>query len=167
MDKEDFYIYLKDNLDNIYRFAFSYVNDKETAEDVVSESVIKALDSIKSLKNPEYIQTWFFRIIINTAKTTFSKKKRIVLVESSDTEYQEYILPDHFDDYSYINFYDMLDSLTPEKRIVLVLRFYEDYKIKDIASILDINENTIKKRLYSALEELKSKYKGDDRFETV
>ena len=51
--------------------------------------------------------------------------------------------------------------LDEKYRSVIVLRFFEDMPIKDIAYILNVNENTVKTRLYTALKILKEDLKGD------
>lgn len=155
MKKEDFKEFIKYNIDDAYRFTFSYVNNKENAEDVLSEAVVKGLEGIGQLRNPEYMKTWFYRIIINTANTMFKKKSKISYIESDNQDYYDYILPEHFDDYSYLSFYEILDSLSPERRIVLILYYYEGNTLKEIGEILDLNESTVKKRLYSSLDILK------------
>ena len=53
------------------------------------------------------------------------------------------------------NFDEMIENLPADYRIILILRFYEGYKIKEISEILDINESTVKKRLYTSLKILK------------
>lgn len=148
--RKEFEQYIEKSFNEIYRFAYIYTHSKEIAEDVVSESVIKALKGIKSLKNPEYMKTWFYRIIINTAYTYMKKQSRVVYFEDMVSAENH-----TFDDYSKITLESLFDCLNPEQRSIVVMRFFEDMKIGDIAKILDINENTVKTRLYAALGKLK------------
>ena len=53
--------FISENIDNAYRFAFMYTKNQEDAEDIVSESIIKALKSVNSLKCDEYMKTWFLQ----------------------------------------------------------------------------------------------------------
>lgn len=145
------YITNKDNLDQAYRFAFIYTKNQQDAEDVVSESVIKALRSIHKLKNTQYLKTWFYKIIINTALSQIQKSKKIVSIDYEALE----DFPSTTDDYSNITFTQMIEHLDKNYRVIIVLRFFEKLQIKEIASLLDINENTVKTRLYRALELLK------------
>ena len=48
------------NRDSIYRMAYSYVHNKEDAQDIVQDSICKALTSIRSLKNQAYVKAWFY-----------------------------------------------------------------------------------------------------------
>ena len=53
---------------------------------------------------------------------------------------------------------ELLDQLEERERMVIVLRYFEEYKIGDIAVIMDENINTTKSRLYRALDKLKVSY---------
>ena len=68
--------YITQNLDEVFRFAYMYTKNKEYAEDVISESIVRALSSAASLKKTEYVKTWFYRIVINTANTYMKKQGR-------------------------------------------------------------------------------------------
>ena len=148
--------FINENLDSAYRFAFTYTKNREDAEDAVNESVIKALRSIEKLKSCEHIKTWFFKIIINTSVTILNNRKKIIT-----TSYDDYLVQPFEDDNSALTFSDILNRLDEKYRSVIVLRFFEDMPIKDIAYILNVNENTVKTRLYTALKILKEDLKGD------
>ena len=60
-----------------------------------------------------------------------------------------------YDKYEDIDLQRALDQLPEKYRTIIVLRYFEDMKIGDIAQILGENENTIKTRLYNALAKLK------------
>lgn len=152
------YITDKDCLDQAYRFAFTYTKNQQDAEDVVSESVIKALRSIHKLKTEQYLKTWFYKIIINTALTQIKKTQKTVFVEYTTLD----DLQSRTDDYSNISFLEMIQQLEETYRVIIALRFFEEMKMKEIAEILDINENTVKTRLYRALELLKINMEGVD-----
>ena len=144
--------FITENIDNAYRFALLYTKNREDAEDVVNESVIKALCAVKSLKNPQNMKTWFYKIIINTAYTYQKKKKR---------EQPSEIPPDTAsanDDYLRVTLGGVLEKLSEEQRMIIVLRFFEDMKISSIAKLLSVNENTAKTRLYRAVEALRREY---------
>ena len=59
--------FLEENLDSIYRFAYTYMRNRENAEDVVSDSVVKALKAVGNLKNEDSMKCWFYSIVANTA----------------------------------------------------------------------------------------------------
>lgn len=149
--KQLFENFITQNVDYAYRFAYSYTKNQQDAEDVVTESIIKALKSINSLKNDKMIKTWFYRIIINTALTQLKREKKIIYMDEGLPDKYDVI----FDDYSNINFEQIIEKLDSQYKSIIVLRFFEGMKISEIAEVLQINENTVKTRLYKALKMLK------------
>lgn len=143
--------FITQNLDGAYRFAYTYTRNETSAEDVVSESVVKALNSIKSLRNPAYLKTWFYKIIINTALTHIKKESKLVYM---DPELAPATKP-FTEEYSSLSFQELIDTLEPKYKSIIVLRFLEDMTLEEVALTLDENINTIKTRLYRGLKLLK------------
>ncbi|MFF0873487.1 RNA polymerase sigma factor, partial [Bacillus velezensis] len=50
--------------EDFYRLAYSYVKNKDDALDIVQESIQKALTSVESVKNPDVIKSWFYKILV-------------------------------------------------------------------------------------------------------
>ena len=65
------------------------------------------------------------------------------------------------DDYSQMMVEDMLSALDEKYKSVLVLRYFERMTIAEIGEVLDLNENTVKTRLYRALEQLRIQMEVD------
>lgn len=143
--------YISINIDRIYRFAYTFTRNREDAEDIVNDSVIKALNSLKTLKNTDVMGPWFYRIVTNTAITYLRKKNRIVYLDPADME-EALTENENFDR---LDFEEIIDKLDYKYKSVLVLRFFEDMPLSDIAFIQSENLNTIKTRLYRALKLLK------------
>ena len=61
------------------------------------------------------------------------------------------------DQYQDLDLRTALDSLSPEDKAIVELRYFEDLKIEDIARVLNENVNTIKSRLYRSMQKLKLK----------
>lgn len=66
------------------------------------------------------------------------------------------------DHYANFDLKSAMDKLPAQYKTLIVLRYFEDLKIKDIAEILDENINTVKTRLYRALDFLKIELEEDD-----
>lgn len=139
---------LLDNYEKYYRLAFSYVRNESDAMDVAQESAYKVIKECGSLKNEEYLNTWIYRIVINTALDFIRKnKKEFIGVLENEGVYE--------DDYMDFDVMDSLERLEEKDRAVIILRFFEEQKIEDIAKITGENLNTVKSRLYRALKKLK------------
>nr|WP_312576440.1 sigma-70 family RNA polymerase sigma factor [Sedimentibacter sp.] len=146
--------YVVENKEKHYRIAYSYVKNVDDALDIVQEAIFKAITSLDNLKNPEYIRTWFYRILINSAIDFIRKQKKIVVVDDSFISSFDHGLVDTYKD---VDLYKALDELPNKYRTVVILRFFEDLKIEEVAEILDENVNTVKTRLYKSLEKLRIK----------
>ena len=57
--------YIVAHQEDFYRLAYSYVKNRDAALDVVQESIVKALSKSDSLRKPEFLKTWFYRILLN------------------------------------------------------------------------------------------------------
>lgn len=154
-NKQLFEKYIAENLDNAYRFAYTFTKNQCDAEDIVSESVVKALAAADSIKNPQYIKPWFYRIISNTAITFLKSKKRFQSAE----EFENDLTAE--DDYSEVTLMSIINNLDLKYRETVVLRFLENMRISEIAEVTGVNENTVKTRLYRALELLKTEMESD------
>lgn len=144
--------YIVEYKDDIYRLAYSYVRNVDDALDIVQDSILKAFSSIDSLREPQFIKTWFYRIVVNTSLDFIRKNKKEILVDESFLTIKDSGCEDTYDD---IDLSKALNGLPDEYKTIVVLRYFEDLKIKEIAEILDQNINTIKTKLYSALNMLK------------
>jgi len=140
--------------DRYYRLAFSYVRNADDALDIVGESVAKAFAGLGSLKNPGSLKAWFYGIVVNTSLDFLRKRKREVLVGEeillnfAEAESDTYENPD---------LGKALADLPEDYRTVIILRFFEDLKIQDVAEILNENISTVKNRLYTGLKKLRIK----------
>lgn len=143
--------YVVENKDSFYRIAYSYVKNQDDALDVVQESICKGLDKIRALKDIASIKPWFYRLLINTAIDYIRKNKRYVQGR------EEIVINSHIehDVDVEIDIQVALDNLPEKNKLVIILRYFEDMKISDIAIVLGENENTVKTRLYKALKLLR------------
>lgn len=145
--------YIIDNKDSFYRIAYSYTKNEEDALDVVQEAMYKALYSVENIKEVNYIKTWFYKILVRTSIDFIRKNRKynnmidIDLVDETG----------EYDKYTDLDLRRALEELPIEYKSIIILRFFEDLKIEEVAIILDENVNTVKTRLYTALKKLKLK----------
>ena len=135
------------NYKKYYKLAFSYVHNDTDAMDIVQESAYKAIKNASLLKEDKYVDTWIYRIVINQCKTFLSKNN--VTIENI----YDFNLPFN-DKYENIDLKNALAILDSDEKAIIILRFFEDLKIEQISSILDINVSTVKSKLYRCLKKL-------------
>lgn len=149
--------YVQENKEAMYRLAYSYVKNESDALDVVQESIYKALASLEHLREPNYIKTWMYRIVVNTSVDYLRKNRKYV--------YDDNLMLDEgqYDAYEDTDLREALDQLEEPYKSIVKLRYFEDLKINEIAQVLEQNENTIKTRLYKALKKLRIQIEGGIR----
>ncbi|WP_057914192.1 RNA polymerase sigma factor [Peribacillus muralis] len=140
--------------DNLYRLAFSYVKNQEDALDIVQESIRKALVSSNKIKDVSSIDSWLYKIIVRTALDVLRKKKKLTVADDETIEYLRRGEEDHYPD---LDLQKALEGLSLKYRTIVVLRFFEDLKLEEIAEVLEENVSTVKTRLYKALQLLRTK----------
>lgn len=153
---------ITENQERAYRLAYSYVRNKEDALDIVQDAVHKAFMSIENLKNTGSLKSWFFRIIVTTSLDFIRKQKKIQIM---DEEKLEVVLPNSQDQYTDLDLAKSLDELPEKYRILIILRFFEDMKIEEIAEVLNENISTVKTRLYQGLQKLRVNMSEEDEEE--
>lgn len=139
------------NQADFYRLAYSYVKDRDTALDVVQESIVKALTKVNSLRDPERVKTWFYRILVNESIDWYRRSQRLVPL-ADRLEQEAAPEPDHS---ARLDLYDAIERLNEKERTVVRLRYFEDLKLEEIAQVTGVNLNTVKTRLYKGLRHLK------------
>ena len=147
---------IENNQEKFYRVAYAYVKNREDALDIVHDAIVKALRSYGTLRNTEYAQTWFYRILINESISFLRKNRRLIpWGDLSDTPFPSPTSPPDMLKDEYLDLYAAIDKLSPELKTIVVLHFFEDMKLSEVAEITSTNLNTVKSRLYRALKNLK------------
>ncbi|MCG8500720.1 MAG: sigma-70 family RNA polymerase sigma factor [Firmicutes bacterium] len=149
--KDEFISMAKENQEEFYKLAYSYVKNEQDALDVVGESIYKALNSLGKLRERRYIKTWFYRILINESITVLRKNKAVVL----DTPFIETIAESALDKDEIMDLYNSLDKLDEKYKTVVILRYMKGMPIDEIAEVLNMNSNTVKTRLKRGVDKLK------------
>ena len=139
---------IMDSYESMYRLAYTYVKNQDDAMDVVQESVYKAITNAKSLQSEDALKSWLCRIVVNTALDFLRKNKR---------ETAPGTLPDagREDTYRDLDTLRALEALNEKERTVIVLRFFQDLKLQDVAEITGDNLSTVKTILYRSLKKMR------------
>lgn len=143
--------YLQENQRSFYRLAYSYTRNSDSAMDVVQDAAVKAISKIYTLKNPDFLKTWFYRILVNEALSFLRTKKNVSLEDQA--EFLQ--APPGKDIPEVLDLYRAISNLDPKLRTVIVLRFFEDMKLEEISAVTNTNLSTVKSRLYKGLDLLK------------
>lgn len=133
--------------DMAYRIAVSYGGTGQWAEDVVQEVFVRYLRKHPCFESDEHEKAWFIRVAVNCSKSMLSSAwmKRNRPLEECEEQEAPPVLGEQE-----CGLYEILSLLPPKYRIVLYLRYYEEYQIKEIAGLLHITPNLVSARLKRA-----------------
>lgn len=149
---------LIDNYEKYYRMAYSYVHNENDALDIVQESAYKAIFNAKKLKEIKYADTWICRIVINESISLLRSTKRYCEETFEDEivlrQVEHEIDGNQVEDEN-IDLKSAMEKLSTKDRTVVMLRYFEDMSLEQVADILCENLSTIKSRLYRALKKMK------------
>ncbi|MDN7242799.1 sigma-70 family RNA polymerase sigma factor [Planococcus sp. N028] len=148
---------LKLEKEKLYRMAFTYVKNEEEALEIFQQTVLQAIESVHQVKKPQYFSTWLARIGINKALAVLKKKKKLVVMEEIKERRAE---ADSVDIAQQLDVATALGLLPDKYKTVLMLRFYQDFTVKQIANVMDCPEGTVKTALHRGLTMLKKDLKG-------
>ncbi len=147
-----------------YFTALQICNDKQEAEDILQESYITALNKISLLERTESFMSWFNRIVVNKSKD-FLRRKNPNLLSEDD----EWLLEEQADEYDIFSpesnvdkedlksaVMDAVQELSVDKRTCVMMKYFNDMSVNEIAQSMEVPVSTVKNRLLSARKELKS-----------
>ena len=131
----------------IMQIAYQNVFNKSDSEDITQEVFIKLMKNIGKFDNEEYMKAWIIRVTINLSKDynkSFWNRNTTGIDENLKIFGEEYQ-----------DIFKELSKLKPKYRNIIYLYYYQGYKIKEIAEILSMNQNTVSSCLTRARESLK------------
>jgi RNA polymerase sigma-70 factor (ECF subfamily) len=146
---------------DIYRLALSILDDSNEADDAAQESLLAALHALDSFHGASSLGTWLFSITVNVCRTRLQRQKRGerlkqalggILRARNEPSAEENAIKNESGE----ALWRAIRSMDEKHRIPVVLRYYHDLSVAEIASILQIPEGTVHSRLNTARKQLHS-----------
>lgn len=138
-----------ENMQTLYRVAFSILRTEEEIYDAISNTIVIVFEKIKTLKKEEFFKTWLTRILINECYKIYKQNKKIIYLENCNQENLTY--NDTYVDFETRN---LIKGLDKDLKEIVILYYFEDFSVKEIAKIIGIPDGTVKSRLSRARKEL-------------
>ena len=144
----------------LFSFAFKICRNREKAENVMQETFLSMLKSLKGFDGNSKLSTWLYRISVNHCLMSARKAKNHIFVEPGDDE--ELFNDRHAADWSTIPYKLVenqelreildrsIDKLAPEYRIVFTLRDVQQLSTEETAGITGLSVPAVKSRLHRA-----------------
>ena len=154
---------------DVYRLALSILEDPDEAEDGTQETFLAALRALSSFREGAAFKTWLFSITINVCRSRLRRGKnrsRLQQILQSlfhlrgEVEHPEKTAMQNQAD---AELWNAIRTLDEKHRIPIVLRYYHDLPIADIATMLNIPPGTVHSRLNHAREKLRALLKKEPR----
>ena len=148
LTKEAFVRQVEAARETLYRVACAYLRQEADRSDAVQEALLKAWKSRQKLREKAYFKTWLVRILIRECVNIQRGQRRMLPVET---------LPEKpTDDAGHdTGLRDALLALPEKLRIVVVLRYMEEYPVEEIAWMLRVPKGTVCSRLARARQRMK------------
>ena len=159
MTNNDFIDTVKRNSQRLYVIAFSYLQNRDDAEDVIQNTFLKLWNSKKVFESNEHIDKWLTKVCINDCKNVFAlpfKKHKSIEDEYDISTYDKYFN---------IDLYNAVLSLNKKERLVVILFYYNDLPVKEISVVTGIKESTVKSLLKRSREKLRQELGDEWKYE--
>lgn len=141
-------------LDRAYRLAGLILGQANDAEDVAHDAAVRAWQSSGSLRDPAAFEAWFDRIVVNACRDRIRRNRRVRFVELPAEDHRPVGDP----------FKALLDRdeilrlitrLSADERVVVVLHYWADLPLTEVAARLGWPVGTVKTRLHRALDAMR------------
>lgn len=145
---------IQDNIQSMYRVAFSILKNEDEIYDAISNTTVIVFEKISTLRKEELFKTWLTRILINECYKIYNQSKKVIYLENCTAESLgnlQYMEKDRLEEQ---DARDLLNNLSKDLKETVMLYYFEDFSVKEVANILNIPEGTVKSRLSRARKDL-------------
>jgi RNA polymerase sigma-70 factor (ECF subfamily) len=149
-------------IDRCYSLAGYLLGDATEAQDATQEAMARAWRARGTLKDTDAFEGWLDRIVVNACMDRMRRRKVVRFVEleaggdvAGRDPFHDFLAQDELG--------RALDVLSPEQRAVVVLRFWRDLPVDEIARRLGCPSGTVKSRLHNALAALRGRLEREAR----
>jgi RNA polymerase sigma-70 factor (ECF subfamily) len=150
----------------IFNLAYRMTGNWEDAAELAQETFVRAFAKLNKFKLEQRFFTWLYAISLNVVKNHLRRRSlwgklvaggvSAAIHDQGSNQEKDLLAKEEQQQLQ-----DALLKLPPDQRAALVLRYYEDQSFADIAQICGLPENTIKMRVYRALEKLRAVMMGE------
>ncbi|MBQ5797649.1 MAG: RNA polymerase sigma factor, partial [Firmicutes bacterium] len=150
---------------DVYYFALKTVKDSDTACDITQETFLEIINTIGNLKEPAAFVTWMKQITYHQCTRYFRKKQEVLVEEDEDgntifdtlADESEGAIPSEvYEKEEFRNtILGIINELTEEQRSAVMMYYFDELSVGQIARIQSTSEGTVKSRLNYARKAIK------------
>lgn len=145
---------IQENVQAMYRVAFGILKNEDEIYDAISNTTIIVFEKIASLKKEEFFKTWLTRILINECYKIYNQNKKVIYLENCAPESLDNLQYTEKDRLEEQDARNLLKNLSKDLKETVLLYYFEDFSVREVAEILNIPEGTVKSRLSKARKDL-------------
>jgi RNA polymerase sigma-70 factor (ECF subfamily) len=145
--------------DPVLALAYDFLKDYAYARDVAQDVILEAFKNIGDFEEKSLFSSWLFRITVNAsleARKLKTRRRKFVLgkkdIQNESKSTNQMVRLDE-------SFYESIQSLTDQQQTTIILRYFHDKSVREIADILNCTEGTIRSYLHQALKRLDRRYR--------
>lgn len=154
--------------DKAVRTAYLITNNRALAEDITQEAFILCYFKIAALKDPSCFKTWFFRMLTRLAWKMSAREKVSIPVENifefAEAEDTTLVEGKIIEKEESKDLMEAVKHLKTKQKITILLYYYNNFSVSEIAGIMGCFEGTVKSRLHAARKNLKKSIKFNDAY---
>ncbi len=150
---DEFHAFVAERLVRWRRSAYLLCGDWHLADDLVSQALVKLYRSWSKVRSADNVDAYAQKVLTRCWLTERGRRWRQLEQTHSDPPRRSYLPDDRVVDR--LPLADLLRSLGPRQRAVLILRFYLDHSVEETAEILGVSPGTVKSQSARALEQLR------------
>ncbi len=136
---------------DVFRFALSIVKDPYLAEDILQETFLKLCENYDNIRDRSKIKYWLFTTARNQAITYLNKDNNLTVID--DISFKKQSSEEE------VGFLELISFLPIEEQQLVSLRIIGKFKWKEIAKILNLSEESARKRYQRILNKIKNQLK--------
>jgi len=155
---------------SVFRIALSVLEDVAEANEAAQDTFIAVLANLKSYQERSTFKAWLYTITLNICRSRLRKKKTYTRLKKMLENVFQFQQPKHnspeetsIQSESDNRLWIAIGVLGEKHRIPLVLRYFHELSVAEIAEILNIKEGTVHSRLFTAREQLRATLENENR----
>lgn len=161
-DKEAFRLLYDEVAGKALGVAIGITRDKGLAKDAVQETFIKVYRYMERFDANRAFEPWFYQILVNECNRIMKRESRLKLVSDDGRDTGDSEARNAAEIIEDVN--EALQSLDEDCRVPMVLKYIKGFSEKEVAEALNMNQNTVKTRLFKGRERLKELFSfSEDR----
>jgi RNA polymerase sigma-70 factor (ECF subfamily) len=141
----------------VYHVAYSYTKNEDHALDITQNVFLKVYENLHKFRGQSQFKTWMLRIAYNESNNWIKKNKHNMtldnpdIVASADDQESNYLAQENR-----VHMLRCLYNLNTRYRLAVILRYFENYSVREIAAVLKCNEGVVKNMLFRSMQKLKN-----------